>query len=66
MIDTDIGELECPYCGAIQDLHTYDEPFSADMCYMNCEECDRGFYYSVRVERQYSSFNMDDLEETDD
>lgn len=55
-------ELKCPYCGAIQECHEPDE-FSADICVTECEECEREFEYSVRVERLYWAFGESEVEE---
>ena len=55
--------LECPYCGRKQEFHSYDEEISADYVIAECEECDKKFWYTARVTRDYDSYKM---EEDDD
>lgn len=59
MFDEDNGELICPYCGEIQQCHEPDD-ISANMCYTECEHCDKPFWYAVKVTREYESFKDDD------
>lgn len=54
-------KLICPYCGKEQIGHEPDT-ISSIMCYTECEYCDRAFWYSVDVCRDYSAFE-DDTEE---
>lgn len=52
--------LICPYCKFEQYTHEPDD-FSADVCYTECENCGRGFWYSVIVTREYSAY--EDMED---
>lgn len=47
--------LICPYCGEEQQCHEPDE-ISAYICYTECEHCEKHFWYSVKVTREYNSF----------
>lgn len=51
--------LCCPYCGAAQETHEPDQ-ISADMCWAQCEECGKDFWYSVDVTREYDSWIEDE------
>lgn len=46
--------LICPYCGRVQDCHEPDD-ISALMCLTECEYCEKPFWYSVSVTREYES-----------
>lgn len=52
--------LTCPYCGQEQLCHEPDE-ISAHLCYTECENCGKSFWYSVTVIRMYST-RKDDTE----
>lgn len=41
------------------------DPFDADVCIVECEECDRKFQYSVRVQREYCSSKIEEITEDD-
>lgn len=60
MFDT---ELTCPYCDEVQDCQ--DDEFSANCCYTKCDKCEKNFWYSVEVSRNYDS-SKDDDDEVDD
>lgn len=47
--------LLCPYCGEKQLNHEPDD-ISSNMCYTQCEHCDKHFWYSVTVTRTYDSY----------
>ena len=59
-----MGDLICPYCGETQWNHEPDQ-FSADMCYTECEYCEKGFWYSVSVNREYDPFKDEEESEND-
>lgn len=46
--------LVCPYCHQEQLCHEPDD-ISADMCYTECEHCEKSFWYSVNVTRHYTA-----------
>ena len=53
--------LLCPYCGEKQLNHEPD-CISSNMCYTQCEHCDKHFWYSVRVTRSYDSYKDNEPE----
>lgn len=62
----DENQLVCPYCGEVQQCHEPDD-FSSDMCYTECEHCDKPFWYAVTVAREYTSIkDENDGEEDED
>ena len=54
MYDND-ENLLCPHCEREQHCHEPDE-ISALCCNTTCEHCGELFWYSVDVERTYSSY----------
>lgn len=55
----DDEDLICPYCGAVQNCHEPDE-ISSDMCHTECESCEKSFWYSVTVRREYFPYKDDE------
>lgn len=55
MAQDDIYPLECPYCGFEQTDHE-PERRSAEMQCASCENCGKTFWYSVKVSREYWSY----------
>ncbi len=53
--------LICPYCGHKQLSHE-PENITSYASYEVCEHCDRGFWYTVKVTREYSSSKDEALE----
>lgn len=51
----DIHPLQCPYCGYEQQHHNPDRT-SGELRYESCENCGKTFLYSVRVDRDYWSY----------
>lgn len=56
--------LKCPYCDMEQYGHEPDE-ISSDMCLVKCEHCDRDFWYSVTVTRNYYPYRDEENEVTE-
>lgn len=52
-------KLICPHCGKVQETHEPDQ-ISADMCWTQCEKCEKDFWYSVDVTREYDSWIEDE------
>jgi transcription elongation factor Elf1 len=53
-----VNNLTCPYCGREQ-LTAEPDEFTANCCFAVCEHCEKEFWYSVRVVREYDSWEGD-------
>lgn len=51
--------LVCPYCGREQYTHEPDE-ISGAMCLTECEQCEKEFWYCIKVTREYWSYKGED------